>query len=83
MDSKPQKETLYESCVYRIPALLYEREKETLLAFAEQRRTEDDSNAKNLVMKTGRVKKDKISDVRTIEVIMPNDCFISELLVNI
>uniref|UniRef100_A0A8C4EDD9 exo-alpha-sialidase n=1 Tax=Dicentrarchus labrax TaxID=13489 RepID=A0A8C4EDD9_DICLA len=66
-DSKPQKETLFESWVYRIPALLFERESKTLLAFAEQRRSEDDSNAKNLVVKKGKLKKDKISDVRTIE----------------
>ncbi|XP_035515273.1 sialidase-4-like [Morone saxatilis] len=45
-----------EKEVYRIPALFYDNDKQIFMAFAEQRRTEDDSNAKNLVMKTGTLK---------------------------
>ncbi|XP_030582033.1 sialidase-3-like [Archocentrus centrarchus] len=40
-----------ETMVYRIPALLYERDSKTLIAFAEQRRTPDDASGEKLVMK--------------------------------
>ncbi|XP_045903613.1 sialidase-3-like [Micropterus dolomieu] len=66
-DLKTDKKTLFKSKVYRIPALLYERQSETLLAFAEQRKTSDDSGTEMLVMKTGKLKKEESSDVRTIE----------------
>ncbi|CAJ1053519.1 sialidase-3-like [Xyrichtys novacula] len=56
-DSLPQKQTLLTSWTYRIPALLYEKESETLLAFAEQRTSPDDASSKNLVMATGKRKK--------------------------
>lgn len=73
-DFQPQKQTVFKSgaWVYRIPALFYERESETLLAFAEQRRTTDDSSTKMLVMKTGKLKTEECSDVKTIEVITPS-----------
>lgn len=79
-DLKTDKKTLFTSKVHRIPALLYERQSETLLAFAEQRKTSDDSGTEMLVMKTGNLKKEESSDVRTIEVIIPSNCFIVELL---
>ncbi|XP_056228310.1 sialidase-3-like [Seriola aureovittata] len=66
MDFQPQKQTVLKPPVYRIPALLYERESETLLAFAEQRTTKSDSNAKVLVMKSGKLKEES-PDVKTIE----------------
>ncbi|XP_029360437.1 sialidase-4-like [Echeneis naucrates] len=66
MYAEPQKQTLLKSCVYRIPALLYERKSETLLAFAEQRKTSSDSHADTLVLKTGKVKEES-PDVKAIE----------------
>ncbi|CAI5680077.1 sialidase-4 [Oreochromis niloticus] len=56
-----QTQTLFKSYetagnVYRIPALLYERESKTLLAFAEQRKTPDDASGEKLVMRTGKIK---------------------------
>uniref|UniRef100_A0A3B4HCV9 exo-alpha-sialidase n=1 Tax=Pundamilia nyererei TaxID=303518 RepID=A0A3B4HCV9_9CICH len=56
-----QKQTLFTSNetagnVYRIPALLYERESKTLFAFAEQRKTSDDASGEKLVMRTGKIK---------------------------
>ncbi|XP_063333325.1 sialidase-4-like [Pelmatolapia mariae] len=50
------KQTLFKSVVYRIPALLYERESKTLLAFAEQRKTPKDESTEKLVMRTGKIK---------------------------
>ncbi|KAM7009703.1 uncharacterized protein LKV04_001640 [Tautogolabrus adspersus] len=50
-----------------IPALLYERESKTLLVFAEQRRTSDDTSSVNLVMATGKVKTEVPSESMTIE----------------
>ncbi|KAG7236757.1 hypothetical protein INR49_029525, partial [Caranx melampygus] len=66
MDVHPQKQTILRSHVYRIPALLYEGESKTLLAFAEQRRASGDSNADALVMKTGTLKEES-PGVKTIE----------------
>ncbi|XP_070775538.1 sialidase-3-like [Enoplosus armatus] len=63
------KKTIFESHgrkVFRIPALFHERESETFLAFAEQRKTLDDASAEKLVMRTGTLKK-TLSDVRTIK----------------
>uniref|UniRef100_A0A669CNJ0 exo-alpha-sialidase n=1 Tax=Oreochromis niloticus TaxID=8128 RepID=A0A669CNJ0_ORENI len=65
-----QKQPVFESkeaarCVYRIPALLYERESKTLLAFAEQRKTPDDASGEKLVMKTGQIKEG--SSEKTVE----------------
>lgn len=65
-----QKQPVFESkeaarCVYRIPALLYERESKTLLAFAEQRKTADDASGEKLVMKTGKIKEG--SSEKTVE----------------
>ncbi|XP_006787459.1 sialidase-3-like, partial [Neolamprologus brichardi] len=56
-----QKQPVFESneaaqCVYRIPALLYEKESKTLFAFAEQRKTSKDESAEKLVMRTGKIK---------------------------
>ncbi|XP_022622610.1 sialidase-4-like [Seriola dumerili] len=70
-DAQPLKlqQTVFKSChkcVYRIPALFYERESETLLAFAELRKAAADSSAKALVMKTGKLKEES-PDVKTIE----------------
>uniref|UniRef100_A0A4W6D1D6 exo-alpha-sialidase n=1 Tax=Lates calcarifer TaxID=8187 RepID=A0A4W6D1D6_LATCA len=47
---------VFKSVVYRIPALFYDRNSETLLAFAEQRETADDASTKNLVMSRGTLK---------------------------
>uniref|UniRef100_UPI0037E7B82A sialidase-3-like n=1 Tax=Semicossyphus pulcher TaxID=241346 RepID=UPI0037E7B82A len=61
---QPQNQTVFKSdCkwVYRIPALLYEKESETFFAFAEERRTPDDSSTKHLVMNTGKLKKDSMT----------------------
>ncbi|KAL3996332.1 tripartite motif-containing protein 65 [Sarotherodon galilaeus] len=67
-----QTQTLFKSNetagnVYRIPALLYERESKTLLAFAEQRKTSDDGSGEKLVMRTGKIKEG--SSEKTVEVI--------------
>uniref|UniRef100_A0A3Q2V568 exo-alpha-sialidase n=1 Tax=Haplochromis burtoni TaxID=8153 RepID=A0A3Q2V568_HAPBU len=56
-----QKQTLFTSNetagnVYRIPALLYERESKTLFAFAEQRKTSDNASGEKLVIRTGKIK---------------------------
>lgn len=58
--------------VYRIPALLYDRDRQILMAFAEQRSSPDDASAKMLVMKTGALKSEAVSGVRTVEVIIPS-----------
>lgn len=74
-----QAQTVFKSDAdwfYRIPALLYERESETILAFAEQRLSREDISTKNLVMSTGTLKKPE----RTIEVII---LFLPKVLVNI
>ncbi|CAI5680075.1 sialidase-4-like [Oreochromis aureus] len=68
--AKPQKQPVFESNeaarrIYRIPALLYERESKTLLAFAEQRKTPDDASGEKLVMRTGTIKEG--SSEKTIE----------------
>ncbi|XP_018557780.1 sialidase-2-like [Lates calcarifer] len=57
---------VFKSVVYRIPALFYDRNSETLLAFAEQRETADDASTKNLVMSRGTLK-DESSGAKTIE----------------
>uniref|UniRef100_A0A3Q2V614 exo-alpha-sialidase n=1 Tax=Haplochromis burtoni TaxID=8153 RepID=A0A3Q2V614_HAPBU len=59
--SQLQKQTLFTSNetagnVYRIPALLYERESKTLFAFAEQRKTSDNASGEKLVIRTGKIK---------------------------
>ena len=69
--------------VYRIPSLFYDRDKKIFIAFAEQRSTADDAHAKHLVMKTGTLKKEESTGVRAIEVIIPNNCFIAKLFVNL
>ncbi|XP_071329407.1 sialidase-3-like [Trachinotus anak] len=61
-----QPHAVFKSHVYRIPALFHERESETLLAFAEQRRTAADSTAEKLVMKTGKLREDS-PGVKTVE----------------
>uniref|UniRef100_A0A3P8U5X8 exo-alpha-sialidase n=1 Tax=Amphiprion percula TaxID=161767 RepID=A0A3P8U5X8_AMPPE len=65
---QPQQQSVFKSdgWVYRIPALFYERESKTLLAFAEQRTTVDDSQSKMLVMKRGKLK-EETPTVKTIE----------------
>uniref|UniRef100_UPI0037E97EBD sialidase-3-like n=1 Tax=Semicossyphus pulcher TaxID=241346 RepID=UPI0037E97EBD len=58
---QPQNQTVFKydgNWFYRIPALLYEKESETFFAFAEERKSSDDSSTKHLVMKTGKLKKD-------------------------
>ncbi|XP_026025074.1 sialidase-3-like [Astatotilapia calliptera] len=67
-----QKQPVFESkeaaqCVYRIPALLYEKESKTLLAFAEQRKTSDDASGEKLVMRTGKMKEDSEKTVEWSE----------------
>ncbi|XP_018520458.1 sialidase-2-like isoform X1 [Lates calcarifer] len=57
---------VFKSVVYRIPALFYETESNTLLAFAEQRETEANCTAKELVMRRGTLK-DESPGVKTIE----------------
>lgn len=69
--------------VYRIPALLYDRDRQILLAFAEQRRSPDDASAKMLVMKTGALKSEAASGVRTVEVIIPSGCSVWDLALHI
>lgn len=44
--------------MYRIPALFYNRDNKILMAFAEKRRTSNDTSTMALVMKTGIVDKD-------------------------
>lgn len=80
-----QKQTLFTSNetagnVYRIPALLYERESKTLFAFTEQRKTSDDASGEKLVMRTGKIKEG--SSKKTVEVIVIINHFGSKLLVN-
>ncbi|XP_029356896.1 sialidase-4-like [Echeneis naucrates] len=70
-EAEPQKckQIVFESdrkCVFRIPALLYERESESVVAFAEQRESAADSRAKKLVMKTGKLKEES-PHVKTIQ----------------
>uniref|UniRef100_A0A3Q2V5C1 exo-alpha-sialidase n=1 Tax=Haplochromis burtoni TaxID=8153 RepID=A0A3Q2V5C1_HAPBU len=65
-----QKQTLFTSNetagnVYRIPALLYERESKTLFAFAEQRKTSDNASGEKLVIRTGKIKEG--SSKKTVE----------------
>ncbi|XP_040892584.1 sialidase-4-like [Toxotes jaculatrix] len=56
-----QKKTVFKAKVYRIPALFYDTERETLLAFAEQRETTADTSTKNLVMAKGKVSRSERS----------------------
>lgn len=68
--SKKVRQTVFKSfdkCVYRIPALFYETETETLLAFAEQRKAAADSSAKMLVMRSGKLK-EEAPGVKSVEV---------------
>ena len=67
-----------ENEVYRIPSLFYDRDNKSFMAFAEQRSTADDASTKHLVMKTGTLKMEESTGVRTIEVIIPNNCFIAK-----
>ncbi|XP_073322803.1 sialidase-3-like [Pagrus major] len=53
--------------VYRIPSLFYDSDKKIFMAFAEQRSTTDDASTKHLVLKTGTLKKEESTGVRTIE----------------
>lgn len=64
----PKQQTVFESKekFYRIPALLFERESETILAFAEQRTAVHDHNSEMLVVKRGKVKEDT-PNAKTIE----------------
>lgn len=48
---------------YRIPALIYISDNQTFLAFAEKRKTADDTDADVLVMRKG-IWKDKSVEVR-------------------
>ncbi|KAI9545703.1 hypothetical protein NQZ68_034473 [Dissostichus eleginoides] len=66
---KKERKTIFlsgENEVYRIPALFYNRDEKTLIAFAEKRKTEDDSSTEALVMKTAKVKNEENHEV-TIE----------------
>ncbi|XP_018557782.1 sialidase-3-like [Lates calcarifer] len=68
-DIELQNKTVFKThsaVVYRIPALFYDRNSETLLAFAEQRETADDASTKKLVMRRGTLK-DESSGAKTIE----------------
>ncbi|XP_035033788.2 sialidase-4-like [Hippoglossus stenolepis] len=56
-----------DGCVYRIPALFYNRNSQTLLAFAEKWKTLTDSDAKKLVMKTGKLKEDDPNEIQWSE----------------
>ncbi|XP_059184642.1 sialidase-3-like [Centropristis striata] len=59
---KEEEKTVFKSKegeVYRIPALFYNRNNKTLMAFAEKRRTKDDSSSLELVMKTATVNMDE------------------------
>lgn len=72
---EPKKEIVFASDaskneVFRIPALVYHKQKEKLFAFAEKRTTADDTSSVALVMKTGDVKKDQ--DSVTVEVMIYN-----------
>nr|XP_033480993.1 sialidase-3-like [Epinephelus lanceolatus] len=51
-----------EQEVYRIPALFYNRDGQTLMAFAEKRRTSNDNSSVALVMATGKLEKDETTD---------------------
>ncbi|XP_046722090.1 sialidase-3-like [Silurus meridionalis] len=48
-----QTDVHFTNTMYRIPALIYIKENETFLAFAEKRTSLNDANAKNLVVKRG------------------------------
>ncbi|XP_030595789.1 sialidase-3-like [Archocentrus centrarchus] len=61
-----EKQTVFQTKVYRIPALLYERDSKTLIAFAEQRKTPDDASGEKLVMKKAEVKETNSSG-KTVE----------------
>ncbi|XP_030299280.1 sialidase-3-like [Sparus aurata] len=76
MGNKPSHQKLQEertvflskdNAVYRIPSLFYDRDNKSFMAFAEQRSTADDASTKHLVMKTGTLKKEESTGVRTIE----------------
>ncbi|XP_067376492.1 sialidase-3-like isoform X2 [Channa argus] len=61
-DSELEKRVVFipiDKHVYRIPALVYDRDEKILLAFAEKRRTKDDAHTLALVMKRGTVNEDK------------------------
>lgn len=79
MGNKPSHQKLQEertvflskdNAVYRIPSLFYDRDNKSFMAFAEQRSTADDASTKHLVMKTGTLKMEESTGVRTIEVII-------------
>lgn len=54
---QPDKTTLFKQeqtgTTYRIPALIYLKESQTFLAFAEKRTSPSDSDAKIIVMRRG------------------------------
>ncbi|XP_017285958.1 sialidase-3-like [Kryptolebias marmoratus] len=54
-----ESETVFESTIYRyrIPAIFYHKDTQTLLAFAEQRKGIADETADKLVMKQGKLEK--------------------------
>ncbi|XP_034458270.1 sialidase-4-like [Hippoglossus hippoglossus] len=66
-DNQLQEQPVFDyqdGCVYRIPALFYNRNSQTLLAFAEKRKTLKDSDAEKLVMKTGKLKEDDPNEIQ-------------------
>nr|XP_046235090.1 sialidase-3-like [Scatophagus argus] len=67
MDNKQTVFLSKEKEVYRIPALFFDRDRSTFMAFAEQRTTTKDTSTKVLVMKTGTLKTEGRSSGRTIE----------------
>lgn len=70
MDHQRRIKTTFKKWVYRIPSLFYDRDNKSFMAFAEQRSTADDASTKHLVMKTGTLKMEESTGVRTIEVII-------------
>lgn len=67
-----------EQEVYRIPALFYDRDGQTLMAFAEKRRTSNDNSSVALVMATGKLEKDETT--LEVKVIISSGYFILLLL---
>ncbi|XP_048036371.1 sialidase-3-like [Megalobrama amblycephala] len=66
-----------EQVTYRIPALIYISEAKTYLAFAEKRKSKDDTDAEVLVMRRGSWKDDKkevewVSGYQVLSACLPN-----------
>ena len=63
-EKQPEKTTLFKKeptgITYRIPALLYLKDTQTYLAFAEKRSSPSDSDAKILVMRRGSLQNGSI-----------------------